>query len=150
MQAFQSSIPESSEGFPPPISNFLILTRYPTIWHNSDPIYVKTGSAPTGWNFSPTKLTPTSDANHKSRLLPMILISKVQLLSVSDSWWPQGLQNARLPCPSPTPGACSNSSPSSQWCHQTISSSVIPFSSCLQSYPASGSFQMSQLFASGG
>ena len=56
----------------------------------------------------------------------------------------------RLPCPSPTPRACSNSCPSSQWCHPTISSSVIPFSSCLQSFPASGSFPMSRLFASGG
>ena len=56
----------------------------------------------------------------------------------------------RLPCPSPTPRACSNSCPSSQWCHPTISSSVVPFSSCLQSFPASGSFPMSQLFASGG
>ena len=58
--------------------------------------------------------------------------------------------HCRLPHPSPTPGACSNSCPSSQWCHPTISSSVIPFSSCLQSFPASRSFQMSQLFASGG
>ena len=66
-----------------------------------------------------------------------------------DSLWPHGLQHARLPCPSPTPGACSNSCPSSQWCHPTISSSVIPFSSCLQSCPASGSFQMSQFFALG-
>ena len=57
---------------------------------------------------------------------------------------------ARLPCPSPTPGACSNSCPLSKWCHPTISSSVVPFSSCPQSFPASGSFQMSQLFASGG
>ena len=56
----------------------------------------------------------------------------------------------RLPCPSPTPGACSNSCASSQWCHPTISSSVVPFSSHLQSFPASGSFQMSQLFTSGG
>ena len=55
----------------------------------------------------------------------------------------------QLPCPSPTPGACSNSCLLSQWCHLTISSSVIPFSSCLQSFPASGSFQMSQLFTSG-
>ena len=69
---------------------------------------------------------------------------------VSDSLWPQGLQYARLPCPSPTPGASSNSCPSSQWCHPTISSSVVPFSSCLQSFPASGSFPMSQFFASGG
>ena len=63
---------------------------------------------------------------------------------------PHGLQHTRLPCPSPTPGACSNSYPSSWWCHPTISSSVIPFSSCLQSFPASGSFLMSWLFASGG
>ena len=55
-----------------------------------------------------------------------------------------------LPCPSPTPGVYSNSCPLSQWCHQTISSSVVPFSSCPQSFPASGSFQMSQLFAWGG
>ena len=54
-----------------------------------------------------------------------------------------------LPCPSPSPGACSNSRPLNQWCHPTISSSVTPFSSCLQSFPASGSFLMSQLFASG-
>ena len=67
---------------------------------------------------------------------------------MSDSFWPHGLQHARLPCPSPTPGACSNSCPSRQWCHPTISSSVIPFSSCLQSFPASGSFPMSQFFAS--
>ena len=62
---------------------------------------------------------------------------------------PYGLQHARLPCPSPTPRACSNSCPSSWWCHPTISSSVFPFSR-LQSFPASGSFLMSQLFASGG
>ena len=69
---------------------------------------------------------------------------------MSDSLQPHGLQHARLPCPSPTPRACSNSCPSRRWCHPTISSSVIPFSPCLQSFPASGSFQMSQLFASGG
>ena len=69
---------------------------------------------------------------------------------VSDSLWPHGLQHARPPCPSPTPGVHSNSFPSRQWCHPTISSSVVPFSSCLQSFPASGSFQMSQLFTSGG
>ena len=60
-----------------------------------------------------------------------------------------GLQHARLPCPSPTPRACSNSCPCSQWSHPTISSSVVPFSSCLQSFPASGSFPMSQFFTSG-
>ena len=64
--------------------------------------------------------------------------------------WTHGLQHARLPCPSPTPGVYSNSCPLSQWCHPTISSSVVPFSSCLQSFPASGSFPMSQFFASGG
>ena len=69
---------------------------------------------------------------------------------VSDSLWPHGLQPAGLPCPSPTPRAYSNSCPSSWWCHTTISSSVIPFSSCLQSLPASWSFQMSQFFTSGG
>ena len=69
---------------------------------------------------------------------------------VSDSLWPRGLQHARPPCPSSTPGACSNSCPPSRWCHPTISSSVISFSSHLQSFPASGSFPMSQLFASGG
>ena len=62
---------------------------------------------------------------------------------------PHGLQHARLLCPSPTPKAYSNSCPSSQWCHPTISSSVIPFSSHLPSFPASGSFQMNQFFASG-
>ena len=69
---------------------------------------------------------------------------------MSDSLKPHGLQHARLPCPSPTPGVCSNSCPLSRWCHPTISSSVLPFSSCLQSFPASGSFLMSQFFASGG
>ena len=69
---------------------------------------------------------------------------------MSDSLQPHGLQHTRLPCPSPTPGVYSNSCASSWWCHPTISSSVIPFFSCLQSFPVSGSFQMSQHFASGG
>ena len=69
---------------------------------------------------------------------------------MSNSLWPHGLHHARPPCPSPTPGVYSNSCPLSQWCHPTISSSVIPVSSCLQSFPASGSFSMSQLFSSGG
>ena len=68
----------------------------------------------------------------------------------SSSLQPHGLQHTRLPCPSPTPGACSNLCPSSWWCHPTISSSVVPFSSRLQSFPASGSFPVRQLFASGG
>ena len=69
---------------------------------------------------------------------------------MSDSLWPHGLQHTRLPCSSPTPGACSNSCSLSQWWHPTISSSVVPFSSCLKSFPASGSFLMSQFFSSGG
>ena len=69
---------------------------------------------------------------------------------MSDSLRPRGLQHARLLCPSPTPRACSNSCPSSRWCHPTIPSSVVPFFSRLQSFLASGSFQMSQLLASGG
>ena len=70
---------------------------------------------------------------------------------VSESLWPHGLQHSRPPCPSPTPRVYPNSScPLSRWCHLTISSSVVLFSSCPQSFPASGSFQMSRLFTSGG
>ena len=68
---------------------------------------------------------------------------------VSDSLQPHGLQHARLPCPSLSLGVCSSSRPLSQWCHPTISSSVVPFSLCLQSFPASGAFPMNWLFASG-
>ena len=68
---------------------------------------------------------------------------------MSSSLQPHGLQHTRLPCPSPAPGACSNSCPSSWWCHPTISSSTVPFSSCLQSFPASGSFLINQYFTSG-
>ena len=68
---------------------------------------------------------------------------------MSNSLWPHGLQHARLPCPSPSAGICSNSSPLSQWCHPSILS-VVPFPSCLQSLPASGSFLKSWLFESGG
>ena len=71
-------------------------------------------------------------------------------LAVSDSLWPHGLQSARLPYPSQTPGAYSVSCPFSWWCESTISSSVVPFSFCRQSSPASGSFQMSRFFTSGG
>ena len=69
---------------------------------------------------------------------------------VSGSLWPHEPQHARPPCRSPVPGVHPNPCPSSQWCHPPISSSVIPFSSCPQSFPASGFFQMSQLFTSGG
>ena len=69
---------------------------------------------------------------------------------MSDSLWPHELQHTRLPCPSLSPRVCLNSCPLSRWCHPTISSAVIPFSSCPQSFPASGSFPMSWLFAFGG
>ena len=77
-------------------------------------------------------------------------ISHFSCLVVSDSLWPHGLQHTRLPCPSPTPRAGSNSCPLSRWWHLTSSSSVVPFSFCLQSFPTSGSFPASQFFASGG
>ena len=83
-------------------------------------------------------------------LLTLQSIVVVQLPSHVNSLWPHGLQHARLPSPSLSPRLCSNSCPLNQWCHPTISSSVIPFFFCLQSFPASGSFQMRQLFASGG
>ena len=80
------------------------------------------------------------------------MVSSIQFSHsvVSDSLQPHESQHARPPCPSPTPGVNSNSCPSSRWCHPTISSSIIPFSSCPQSLPASGSFPMSQLFIWGG
>ena len=80
------------------------------------------------------------------------IIKQVQFSQsvMSDSSWPHGPQHARPPWPSPTPRVYSHSFPLSCWCHPTISSSVVPFSSCLQSFPAWGSFPMSQFFASGG
>ena len=83
-------------------------------------------------------------------LLGQIRSDQISRSVVSDSSRPHESQHARPPCPSPTPRVYSNSCPSSLWCHPTISSSVIPFPSCPQSFPASGSFQMSQFFASGG
>ena len=82
----------------------------------------------------------------------IILSTSVQFScsAVFNSLQPCGLQHDRPPCPSPTPGVDSNSCPLSQWCHPTISTPVVPFSSSLQSFPASGSFPMSQFFESGG
>ena len=80
----------------------------------------------------------------------MYQFSSVQSLSPVQLLHPHGPQHTRLPCPSPTLRACSNSRPSSRWCHPTISFSVVPFSFCLQSFPGSGSFPMSQFFESGG
>ena len=80
----------------------------------------------------------------------MILTFQFSCSVVSNSLWPHGLQHARPPSPSPTPGVYSNPCPLSRWCHPTISSSVFPFSSFPQSFPASGSFPVSQFFTSGG
>ena len=83
---------------------------------------------------------------------PCAPFSSVQFIHsvMSNSLWPHESQHARPPCPSPTPGVHSNSCPLRWWCHPTISSSVIPFSSCLQSFPPSGSFPMSRFFTSDG
>ena len=82
--------------------------------------------------------------------LNLLLVQFSSVVQSRLTLWPYGLQHARPPCPSPTPGVYSNSCPLSCWCHPTISSSVVPFSSCLQFFPASGSFPMSQFFPSGG
>ena len=87
---------------------------------------------------------------YKTKTRPIISSVQFSRSGMSDSLQPYGLQHARLPCPLTTPGAYSNSCPLSRWCHPTISFSVIPFSSRLQSFPASGSFLMNQFFASGG
>ena len=91
-----------------------------------------------------------SAIQYLTQVVRMESLFQISHLVISDSLQPHGLQHARPPCPSPTPGIYSNSCPLSPWCHPTISSSVIPFSSCLQSFPASGSFPMSQFFTSGG
>ena len=100
-------------------------------------------SSPVTWIFLP------KFSDKLSYLLPRFLFSSVQSLSCVQSLWPRGLQHARPPCLLPTPGACSNSCLSSWWCHPAISSSVIPLSSRLQFFSASGS-SPSQFFASGG
>ena len=87
--------------------------------------------------------------NRRERKISVQSISQFSQSVVSDSLRPHGLQHTRLPCPSTTPGAYTNSCSSSWWCHPTISSSVIPFSSRLQSFPASGSVRMSHFFKSG-
>ena len=94
------------------------------------------------YSFCPVSVTPELYSSHLS-----VQFSRSV---VSDSLWPHGPRHARPPHPSPTPRLYPNSHPSSWWCHPTISSSVVPFSSCPQSFPESGSFPMSQLFASGG
>ena len=92
-------------------------------------------------------LFPSASPSHPSRLVSVTQFSRSVM---SDCLWPHGLQHTRLPCPSLTARAYSYSCPSCQWCHPTTSSSVVPFSSCLQSFPASVSFPLSQFFAFGG
>ena len=92
----------------------------------------------------------TFQYNYAYVLYSEMSVSHFNRSVMSSSLWPYELQHARPPCPPPTPGVHPNPCPLCRWCHPTISSSVIPFSSCPQSFPASGSFQMSQLFASGG
>jgi len=94
----------------------------------------------------PTNRSPRPDSFTGEFSIQSVQFSRSVMVN---SLWPHGLQHARLPCPSPTSRACSNSCPLSLWCHPTISSSIIPFYSCLQSFPVLGSFPMSQFFASG-
>ena len=99
----------------------------------------------------PERSLANSKLHHKIELLILwIYFVDVQSLSHVNCLQPHGLQHVRIPCPSPAPRACSNSCPLRWWCHPAISSAGVPFSSCPQSFPASGSFQMSKLFASGG
>ena len=110
------------------------------------------------WMHFVFKLLSGSHPRQKESTVPFIYLGRIKdsigtvqfsRSVMSDSLWPHGLQHARLSCSSPTPGAYSNSCPLYQWCHPTISSSVILFS-CLQSFPAPGSFPMSWFFTSGG
>ena len=104
-----------------------------------------------------SSLTSINNGRYKNRTnrrrtgpLPFLSSFQFSHSVMSNSLWPQGLWYTRLPCPSPTPGVCSNSYPLTQWSHSTISSSVVSFSSYLQTYPESGSFPLSQFFPSGG
>ena len=134
---------------------------YGLVWHSEKSLSFTScweGWVQAGWSFLCQMLgcVKSSEKDRETEEAWMDLdgsrgYSSVQFSSVlSDSLRPHGLQHARPPCLSPTPGVYSNSCALSQWCHPTISSSVTPFSSRLQSFPASGSFPMSQLFTSGG
>ena len=119
------------------------------VWKNmvhSNPLLTKVSNKSLQRN-SLSSLTSSALALRQSRYDHSVQFTHAVM---SDFLQPDGLQHARLPCPSPSPRVRSNSCPPSQWCHPTISSSVVLFFSCLQSCPASGSFPMSQLFSSGG
>ena len=119
-----------------------IWSKYKNSWTCSQNVVIFT----LAWNFHERCLLLF--AQRENEEVSCLLLFSCWVMS--DSLWPRESQHARPPCPSPTPGVHSNSRPSSQWCHPAISSSVVPVSSCLQSFPASGSFPMSQLFAWGG
>ena len=125
----------------------------PSIWHE---VMVPDAMIFIFWMVVLCQLFPLSSFTFLKRLFSSSLLSAISSVSqfshsvMSNSLRPQELQHTRPPCPSPIPGVYPNSCPLSWWCHLSISSSVIPFFSCLQSFPMSGSFQMSQLFVSGG
>ena len=133
------------------------ITTYSSILAWEIPWTEEPGRLQSMWSQSQTQLnmhackhTLYNTASVLCSIFPMLLKTSVQFSHsvVSDSLWPHGLQNVRLSCPSPSPRACSSSCPLSQWCHPTISSPVISFSSCVHSFTASGSFPMSQFFTS--
>ena len=119
---------------------------------SSNSLHIQSSLAKTSFCLQLQNYKILCNANLPSLPLKAPFTSSVQFNHsvVSDSLRPHGLKHARPPCPSPTPGACSNSCPSSRWWHPNISSSVVPYSSCLQAFPASGSFPMSQFFTLGG
>ena len=125
--------PEASQGS---------LSHGHCLWLNTSHRPTPKGSAPSG------RGAPTFFSANKE--VPPRASVQFSCSVMSDSLWSHGLQHARPPCPSPAPGVYSNSCPLSRWCHATTSSSVVPFSSRLQSFPASGSFPVSQFFTSGG
>ena len=122
---------------------YSIVLVLPNIEMNPPQVYLRSPS----WTLLPPPSMHGTVLQHFNSFCCSVYFS---LSVMSISLWPHGLQHARPPCPSLTPRVYSNSCTLSQWCHPTISSSVIPFSSCPQSFPASGSFQMSQLSESGG
>ena len=122
------------------------------MWSNGNYhlLLVGTQNSTATWTHSLT--IQSSACTDTSEYIPKGLKTLLLVFShsvMSHSLWPHGLQHSRFPCPSPSPGACSNSCLLSRWCHPNIMPSVIPFSFCLQYFPASGSFPMSQFFASG-
>ena len=123
------------------------------MWSNGNYhlLLVGTQNSTATWTHSLT--IQSSACTDTSEYIPKGLKTLLLVFShsvMSHSLWPHGLQHSRFPCPSPSPGACSNSCLLSRWCHPNIMPSVIPFSSCLQSFPASGSFLISRLLASSG